>query len=267
MTRVRTTLGAFLFSEDDVEKKIGVLSGGERARVALARLLIKPGNLLLMDEPTNHLDLASAEALAESLESYDGTLIFVSHNRSFVRRLATRIWSVADGTVETYPGTLDEYMDTCRKRQELEENGANGAVKAKAAPVKSAPVKSQPEPIKASAAPSPANKAVAVSSAVAPPKAAAKPAQEQSKTSKNRAQKLERESRELEAKIAELETAQKQRSDLLADPTVYADKQQSSKLLQEFREVQPELERLMARWEEVQLELDGAGSADAADTN
>ncbi|HET8938956.1 MAG TPA: ABC-F family ATP-binding cassette domain-containing protein, partial [Polyangiales bacterium] len=97
VTRVRSIAGAFLFSDDDVEKKIGVLSGGERARVALARLLIKPGNLLLMDEPTNHLDLASAEALAESLGSYDGTLIFVSHNRSFVRRLATRIWNVENG--------------------------------------------------------------------------------------------------------------------------------------------------------------------------
>ena len=121
MTRVRTVLGAFLFSGDDVDKKIGVLSGGERARVALARLLIKPGNLLLMDEPTNHLDLGSSESLAESLAAYDGTLLFVSHNRSFVRRLATRIWNVEDGKVEVYPGTLDEYMYRCRMRQELAE--------------------------------------------------------------------------------------------------------------------------------------------------
>jgi ATP-binding cassette subfamily F protein 3 len=223
-----------------------------------------------MDEPTNHLDLASAEALAESLESYDGTLIFVSHNRAFVRRLATRIWSVADGTVETYPGTLDEYMDTCRKRQELEDAAGSNGSKAKPAPqpVKNQPVKSQPEPSRASTAAAPSKNANA-GNAAAPPRAAAKPVQEQAqaKKSKNRAQKLERESRDLEAKIAELETAQKQRSDLLADPGVYADKQQSSKLLQEFREVQPELERLMARWEEVQLELDGAGSTDTADAN
>src|SRR5690606_4982747 len=90
-TRVRTILGAFLFSGDDVDKPIRVLSGGERARVALAKLLLKPGNLLLMDEPTNHLDLESSESLAESLKTYDGTLLFVSHNRSFVRALATRI--------------------------------------------------------------------------------------------------------------------------------------------------------------------------------
>src|SRR5690606_35074708 len=107
----RTLLGAFLFSDDDVDKPIKVLSGGERARVALAKLLVDPGNLVLMDEPTNHLDLESAESLAESLTTYDGTLLFVSHNRSFVRRLATRIWNVEDGKVETYPGTLDEYID------------------------------------------------------------------------------------------------------------------------------------------------------------
>ncbi|MCB9707829.1 MAG: ABC-F family ATP-binding cassette domain-containing protein [Myxococcales bacterium] len=110
LTQVRTLLGAFLFRGDDVEKKIAVLSGGERARVALARLLIDPCNYLLMDEPTNHLDLESSEALAEALANYDGTLVFVSHNRSFVRRLATKIWNVEDGHVEVYPGTLDEYM-------------------------------------------------------------------------------------------------------------------------------------------------------------
>jgi ATP-binding cassette subfamily F protein 3 len=232
VTRVRSLAGAFLFSDDDVEKKIGVLSGGERARVALARLLIKPGNLLLMDEPTNHLDLASAEALAESLESYDGTLIFVSHNRAFIRRLATRIWNVADGTVETYPGTLDEYMDSCRLRQEQEERAA--------APAKNvAPAKPTP----------------------APAPAAEKPKEQPKKpVSKNRVNKLERESSELEAQIGVLEAAQKERSELLADPDVYADKERSTKLLEEFRAAQPELEKLTARWEQVQLELEELNS-------
>jgi ATP-binding cassette subfamily F protein 3 len=247
VTRVRSLAGAFLFSDDDVEKKIGVLSGGERARVALARLLIKPGNLLLMDEPTNHLDLASAEALAESLEGFDGTLIFVSHNRAFIRRLATRIWNVADGTVETYPGTLDEYMDTCRQRQEQEERLAASAKNLAPAHKPAAP-KSQPV-----AAP----KAAQPAAAPAPVKA-----QEQPKkpVSKNRVTKLERESSELEAQIAVLETAQKERSELLAQPDVYADKERSTKLLEEFRTAQPELEKLTARWEQVQLELEELNS-------
>jgi ATP-binding cassette subfamily F protein 3 len=251
VTRIRSVLGAFLFSDDDVEKKVGVLSGGERARVALARLLIKPGNLLMMDEPTNHLDLASSEALAESLESYDGTLIFVSHNRGFVRRLATRIWNVADGHVETYPGTLDEYMDTCRQRM---NDAAPSTSRKKIEPLRAAePAKPIVEAVKAPAPPS-------VPKVVSAAKPAAQPVK-----SKNRVQKLEREVKELEAQIAALETAQKQRSDLLADPSVYADKQRSAQLMAEFKNDQPELERLNSRWELAQGELESlTGGADAA---
>jgi ATP-binding cassette subfamily F protein 3 len=242
VTRVRSIAGAFLFSDDDVEKKIGVLSGGERARVALARLLIKPGNLLLMDEPTNHLDLASAEALAESLEAYDGTLIFVSHNRAFIKRLATRIWNVADGTVETYPGTLDEYMDTCRKRQEQEERLAAPAKNLASAPKPAAPKNQAGAPTKPT-------------QPVAP--VAEKPKEQpKQKSSKNRVTKLERESSDLETQIGVLEAAQKERSELLANPDVYADKERSTQLLAEFRSAQPELEKLTARWEQVQLELE-----------
>jgi ATP-binding cassette, subfamily F, member 3 len=237
VTRIRSVLGAFLFSDDDVEKKIGVLSGGERARVALARLLIKPGNLLLMDEPTNHLDSASAEALAESLGSYDGTLIFVSHNRAFVRRLATRIWNVENGTVETYPGTLDEYMDSCRRR--LEE--ANGS---------SAP---------ASARPKPQDKKPNAIEAFEQQKRREledKKKRDGDKQSKNRVAKLQKEIADLEARIAELEAAQKTRSELLADPEVYADKARSTQLLTEFRDTQAELEQATGRWEKAHGELE-----------
>src|SRR4051812_47139925 len=114
--RIRSMAGAFMFSGDDIDKPAKVLSGGERARVALARLCIAPGNLLLMDEPTNHLDLASSESLAASLRTFDGTLVFVSHNRSLIRSLATRIWNVEGGGVDTYPGTLDEYMYSMTQR-------------------------------------------------------------------------------------------------------------------------------------------------------
>jgi ATP-binding cassette subfamily F protein 3 len=106
--QVRAALGALLFGDQEIEKKIGVLSGGERARVALACMLVRPGNVLLMDEPTNHLDLESSERLAEALAGFDGTLLFVSHNRAFIRRLATSLWFVEDGMVVVYPGTLDK---------------------------------------------------------------------------------------------------------------------------------------------------------------
>src|SRR5438874_2080630 len=106
---VRGVLGSFLFSGDEVEKRIGVLSGGERARVALARLLVVPSNFLLMDEPTNHLDLDSSEALIDALTRYEGTLLFVSHNRSFVNGLATQVWEVRDGRIDAQPGDLDDW--------------------------------------------------------------------------------------------------------------------------------------------------------------
>ncbi len=107
---VRSVAGSFLFSGDDVEKRVGVLSGGERARVALAKLLLVPANLLIMDEPTNHLDLDSAEALIEALQAYRGTLLFVSHNRSFLNGLATVIWEVKDGGIIACPGNLDDWL-------------------------------------------------------------------------------------------------------------------------------------------------------------
>jgi len=110
-SRARALCGAFLFSGDDVEKPIGVLSGGEKTRVALARMLADPGNMLLLDEPTNHLDTESADKLTESLRGYDGTLLFISHNLDFARRLSNKVWNVSRGSVEIYPGSLGDYLD------------------------------------------------------------------------------------------------------------------------------------------------------------
>jgi ATP-binding cassette, subfamily F, member 3 len=107
---IRNILGGFLFSGDDVYKKAGVLSGGERTRLAVARMLLRPSNTLLLDEPTNHLDLDSKEVLLDALADYGGTLVFVSHDRYFVERLATKIVEVGDGKALLYPGTYPEYL-------------------------------------------------------------------------------------------------------------------------------------------------------------
>ena len=109
-TELRSLLGSFLFSEDDVFKKIGVLSGGERNRYALARMLLHPSNFLLLDEPTNHLDLRAKDVLLESLQKFSGTCVFVSHDRYFIDRLATRVFEVADGSVNIYPGNYEDYL-------------------------------------------------------------------------------------------------------------------------------------------------------------
>jgi ATP-binding cassette subfamily F protein 3 len=109
-TELRGLLGSFLFSEDDVFKRIGVLSGGERNRYALARMLVRPSNFLLLDEPTNHLDLRAKDVLLEALANYTGTVVFVSHDRYFIDKLATRVFEIAEGEVNVYPGNYEDYL-------------------------------------------------------------------------------------------------------------------------------------------------------------
>jgi ATP-binding cassette subfamily F protein 3 len=114
-TELRSLLGCFLFSGDDVFKRIGVLSGGERNRYALLKMLLHPANFLLLDEPTNHLDLRAKDVLLEALMKYTGTVVFVSHDRYFIDNLATRVFEIGDGKVEIYPGNYEDYL--WRKQQ------------------------------------------------------------------------------------------------------------------------------------------------------
>jgi ATP-binding cassette subfamily F protein 3 len=109
-TELRSILGCFLFSEDDVFKPIGVLSGGERNRYALARMLMMPGNFLLLDEPTNHLDMRAKDVLLEALEEFSGTVVFVSHDRYFIDKLATRVFEIGEGEVRVFPGNYEDYV-------------------------------------------------------------------------------------------------------------------------------------------------------------
>ncbi|MGD0047637.1 MAG: ABC-F family ATP-binding cassette domain-containing protein [Bryobacteraceae bacterium] len=123
-TELRGILGCFLFSEDDVFKTIAVLSGGERNRYALARMLMMPSNFLLLDEPTNHLDMRAKDVLLTALQEFSGTLVFVSHDRYFIDKLATRIFEVEDGRITVFPGNYEDYL--WRKSGGAEANGAAG---------------------------------------------------------------------------------------------------------------------------------------------
>ncbi len=235
--RIRSILGAFLFSGDDVEKPIAVLSGGERARVALARLMLKPGNVVLMDEPTNHLDLESSESLADSLTTFDGTLIFVSHNRSLIRKLATRIWNVEAGGVETYPGTLDEYLYSCALRAAGTEPAATSSKTAE-------PAKKRTREDEKSRK------------------------RREAELRKRRSQKIgpvQKRVTELEQRIAALESEQAGRSKLLSDPAVYADAPRRDELLGAFQRDQVKLEELTTRWEAAAEELETLESELAAE--
>jgi len=124
---LRTILGCFLFRNEDVFKKIGDLSGGEKSRVALAKIIVKPSNLLLMDEPTNHLDISSMEVLENALEEYDGTLLFISHDRYFIDRLGTRIFEIENEELRIYDGNYSYYID--KKKKEIKEKSPGIEVK------------------------------------------------------------------------------------------------------------------------------------------
>jgi ATP-binding cassette subfamily F protein 3 len=217
---VRGVLGSFLFSGDDVDKKVGVLSGGERARVALAKLLVLPANLMLLDEPTNHLDLASAEALIEALTGYGGTLLFVSHNQSFLNRLATHVWEVRDRRVVPYPGNLDDYLQRLRAEAAAEEGG---------------------RPEEAARAPS--------------AKERRRVEAEARQRKSEREGPVRKQIASLEARIAALETAQKEREAQLADPVLYADFERAKPLLDGHRQAKAELDVLYGEWEEQQARL------------
>ncbi len=230
-TFVRGVLGSFLFSGDDVDKRIGVLSGGERARVALARLLVLPSNLLLMDEPTNHLDIDSAERLVEALQGYGGTLLFVSHNRSFIQQLATRIWDVRDGGIEEWPGSLDSYLHHLEQSGRSIGGGPDGDT-------------ARTDPAAASV---------------------------ESDRDRRRREAREREQRSaqlrpfrlevelVERDIAARETERKDLEQQLADPATYEDAKRVRPLTERLHQCGTELEALYRRWETAQEQIEKLG--------
>lgn len=226
---VRSVCGAFLFSGNDVDKPIAVLSGGERARVSLAKLLVRPGNFMLMDEPTNHLDIESSETLINALAGYSGTLLFVSHNQSFVNRLATKIWDIRGRGIIEYPGNLNEYYDHLVKAEKTsplllkrEEN-------------QNFPKKKKPDRKKEK-------------------RERAEKRQIIYETLKPIQNHLER----IEEKIGALESRQKQMEKMLADPDAFGDKEISVPLLTEYKDIREELDRLFTRWEAGNDKLESA---------
>jgi ATP-binding cassette subfamily F protein 3 len=226
---VRTVLGSFLFRGDDVFKPVRVLSGGEKSRLALVKLLLNPPNLLLMDEPTTHLDLNSVDALIAALEPYEGTLIFISHDVHFIRHLANRVVEVEHGRLRHFAGGYDYYVEKTRAERAAAEARA---------PARRA---------SSSAAPAPTGKAVT--------REERRRRAEAIRERGRRRRALETRVTELEARIHELETRQAELTRLLEDPDTYADGPRAVALGNELQTLLAELEERHAAWETAATEL------------
>ena len=247
-TQIRNTLAAFLFTGDDVFKLIRDLSGGERGRVSLAKLMLSDANFLLLDEPTNHLDITSKEILESALNRYTGTVLYVSHDRYFINRTATRILDLTDGSFINYIGNYDYYLEkkedveaafAARQMAEAGNNrtaGANGTQAQSVSAVSGVSSASSQAPMTASAAGSLAD---------------GKMDWKAQKEEQARLRKRQNELKKVEDKIHELETRDGEIDELLSQEDVYTDVSRLMELNKEKESIQKELEILYEKWEEL----------------
>ncbi len=236
---IRTILGCFMFSGEDVEKRIQVLSGGEKSRVALAKTLMSEANFLLLDEPTNHLDIPSIQILVDALNAYEGTYVIVSHDRYFLQKVANKIWYIEDHQIKEYPGTYDEWARWYAKREE--EARIQAAGKSEAVGQKSEPA--EPVADSTSGSDSPVSN---LSFA-------------EQKQLKNRHRKLQREQERMESEIESLEEKLALLDAEMAKPEVAADFEQISKIQEERKQLQSRVEETTENWETVLMELEEIG--------
>jgi ATP-binding cassette subfamily F protein 3 len=239
---IRNILGGFLFSGDDIYKKAGVLSGGERTRLAVARMLLRPANTLLLDEPTNHLDLDSKDVLLEALADFGGTLIFVSHDRYFVDRLATKIIAVGHGGIEVYPGTYEQFLWSRTQRTLQQER------KSAPAPTRAGKPATPPPPVRGSQEPK------AKKSAEPSPQTYEEKKRLDAETRRNKKADDERNRRitELESRISDREQAIKELEAQMAAPGFYDNRELSQAVLTRHHGLMWEVGDLINQWEALQ---------------
>ncbi|TPE46052.1 ABC-F family ATP-binding cassette domain-containing protein [Pontibacter mangrovi] len=218
---LRSLLGSFLFTGDEVFKKIKVLSGGEKSRVALAKTLISEANFLMLDEPTNHLDMQSVNILIQALEQYEGTFVVISHDRYFVENVATKIWYIEDYQLKEYPGTYHEYEAWQEKREK--EAKKEAASNAPAAPAKTE-----------------------------------KPVREKSDFSQltNQLKQVNKQVSEVEKEVHQLEQKLSAQEKHLADPQVYGDVEKLQKATLDFESLKAKLDKKQEEWEKLMLEAE-----------
>lgn len=224
---LRGLLGCFLFSGDDADKRIKILSGGEKARVALAKVIVSKANFLMLDEPTNHLDMHSCDLLIDALNKYQGSIILVSHDRYFISKTANKIWEIVDHQVKEFKGGYEEWV-AWKERMAKNETKSQKAEEA-APPVSK--IKEDPKP-------------------------AAEPVKQTAslpinKEAKKELQKMQKQFQQLEEKIARLNTEKSTLEAQLSDPETYSDKQKFLQTENAYKKAEDELKRCNAEYEKV----------------
>jgi len=246
---LRALLGCFLFSGDDVEKKIKVLSGGEKARVALAKTIVSKANFLLLDEPTNHLDMHSCDLLIEALNRYEGSYLLVSHDRYFISRTANKIWEIDDRRIREFKGTYEEWVEWKERNLAAKAEAAKAAQTAQTAqtiqatpagPLRPAASLASLKPVAPPPPPKPA----------APPPPA-KPAAPINKEAKKELQRQQRLFQELETKIAALNQQKSRLEASLAEPATYSDKNKFVTAEADYKKISDELTKANRQYEQI----------------
>jgi ATP-binding cassette subfamily F protein 3 len=262
--RLRSLLGSFLMTGDDVFKLCRVLSGGERQRVALARILLEPANLLLLDEPTHHLDLAGKEVLEEALAQYPGSVVVVTHDRSLMSRLATRILEVRDGRVASYPGGYDDYEEARLEREVVVDSGIerdeqagvdgrSGDRHERQGSGRRTGLRSSRAPV-APRVPTTLGDRQEVGDAPRTARSSRtpiRPAEETQRSTRRLERQREREIARLEKDLAAREAEIQDVEAQLADPTVYADGARARDLVGRYERLRAEVESLWQRLAEL----------------
>nr|MCU0339848.1 ATP-binding cassette domain-containing protein [Spirosomataceae bacterium] len=233
-TECRTILGCFLFTGEDVFKKIKVLSGGEKSRVALAKVLVSEANFLLLDEPTNHLDMQSVNILIQALQQYEGSYVVVSHDRFFVEAIANKIWYIEDQQVKQYPGTYTEYEWWQEDREE--EESSQSAVSS----MQSAVISTQPAVSSKQSTGHSSQSTVRSSQSVVDVKA------------------LQKKVAQLEAQIEELEKRKTDTEAKLAQSDVYNNPTKLAELNRFYADIKQQISKTTDEWETALMQLEDA---------